>query len=215
MRLSKIEFGSLLTYSPRGTPDSEQRSRTWLQHLKNDLPSSNPPILMSRRISSIIKERMAILPFAAFFNINPTLVPIPNSSLMQPGTLWVPQRLANALVQNGLGIAVEECLKRVQPLHKAATSLAWNRPKAAQHYASLEVGKILSQPKEFLLIDDVITRGATMLGAANKLIDVFPEAHIRAFAAMRTISPPQQFKSINDPCIGEITLNDQEAFRRP
>ena len=164
MRLSKIEFGSLLTYSPRGTPDSEQRSRTWMQQLKNDLSSSNPPILMSRRISNIIKERMAILPFAHFLKIHPILVPIPNSTLMQPGTLWVPQRLSNAFVQNGLGIAVEECLKRVLPLHKSATSSAGNRPKADQHSTSLGVQKILSEPKEILLVDDVVTRGATMLG---------------------------------------------------
>ena len=84
--------------------------------------------------------------------------------------------MANAFVQNGLGIAVEECLKRVFPLRKSATSSAGDRPKADEHYASLEVQKILFEPKEILLIDDIVTRGATILGAANKLIDVFPEA---------------------------------------
>jgi predicted amidophosphoribosyltransferase len=213
MHLSWVEFGSLLTYSPRGMSEPEQQSRTAMRRLKNDEPSSNPPALMSDLISNTIRKRMTRLPFANFFEINPTLVPIPNSSLMQPGTLWVPQRLASALVQNGLGIAVEECLKRVLPLRKSAT--ADNRPKADEHYASLGVQKMLSESKEFLLVDDIVTRGATILGAANKLIDTFPEAHIRAFAAMRTISPPDQFKAINEPCIGEITLRGGEAYRRP
>jgi hypothetical protein len=222
MHLSVVEFGSLLTYSPRGASDSEQRSRTWMQNLKNDLASSNPPIVMSRRISNVLKERMETLPFAHFFKVNPILVPVPNSTLMRPDALWVPRRLANALVLDGLGLAVAECLKRVLPLRKSATSSAGDRPKAYQHYASLEVQKMLSESKEILLVDDIVTRGATILGAANKLIDVYPEAHIRAFAAMRTISPmrtmspPQRFRSINEPCVGEITLRDDgEAFRRP
>lgn len=123
--------------------------------------------------------------------------------------------MANALVQNGLGIAVTECLKRVLPLRKSATSSARNRPKADEHYASLGIQKIFSEPKEILLIDDIVTRGATIIGAANKLIDAFPEAHIRAFAAMRTISEPEQFRSISEPCVGEIILSGREAFRRP
>ena len=168
MHLSVVEFGSLLTYSPRGTSDSEQRSRTWMQNLKNDLSSSNPPIVMSRRISNVIKQMMATLPFSHFLKINPILVPIPNSTLMRPGALWVPQRLANAFVQNGLGIAVEECLKRVFPLRKSATSSARDRPKADEHYAPLEVQKGLFEPKEILLIDDIVTRGATILGGSEQ-----------------------------------------------
>jgi predicted amidophosphoribosyltransferase len=215
MHVTTIEFGSLLTYSPRGISEHEQRSKTTMQRLKNDEPGSNPPILMSDFISRVVKERMTTLPFAEFFKINPILVPIPNSSWMQVGTLWVPQRLANALIQNGLGKAAVECLKRVQPLPKSATSSAKDRPKAAQHFNSLEVQTIIPEPREILLIDDVITRGATLLGAANRLRDAFPGARIQAFAAMRTISPPDIFNAIYDPCKGDITLNDQDTFRRP
>ena len=214
MDLSTIEFGSLLSYSPRGTSDLEQYSRTWMLHLKNDRPVLNPPISMSEYVSKIIKNTMTTSPFTYFFKVNPILVPIPKSSLMKPETLWVPQRLANALVQNGLGITVEECLKRVMPLRKAATSLPMNRPKASEHYDSLGVRKMLSEPREMLLIDDVITRGATIIGAANKLHDAFPAVHIRALAAIRTIST-QNLTAIYDPCIGQITLEGQYTSRRP
>jgi hypothetical protein len=84
---------------------------------------------------------------------------------MRPGTLWVPQRLANALIQNGFGKTIEECLKRVIPLPKSATSLAKDRPKAVEHFDSIEVQAVFSEPKEILLVDDVGTRGATFLGA--------------------------------------------------
>jgi hypothetical protein len=121
----------------------------------------------------------------------------------------------DALIRNGLGKTTEECLKRINPLPKAATSLARNRPTAAQHYHSIEVQTTLSDPIEFLLIDDVIIHGATMIGTANKLPDAFPRASIRAFAAMRTMSPPYIFAKTIDPCKGVITLVDEEAFRRP
>lgn len=137
MRLSRIEFSALYSYSPRCNSEAAQRSRTAMNALKDDEFVSNPPILMSDFIATTVKGSIDNLPFAHFFASNPILVPIPRSSLMRPGTLWVPQRLAKALVRMGLGKAVEECLKRAIPLRKSATSLAANRPKAFEHYASM------------------------------------------------------------------------------
>jgi hypothetical protein len=215
LRLSTLEFGSYLSYSPRGDSEDEKRSKTTVENLKNDLYVLNPPILMSNHIAALIRRNITRLPFAGLFSNNPILVPIPKSSLMTSETLWVPKRLANALIRNGLGKAAEDCLQRTVPLRKAATSRPSNRPTAAEHYDSIEVQTTLSHPKEFLLIDDVITRGATMIGAANKLQDAFPGVSIKAFAAIRTISPPDVFTKINDPCKGEITLKVQGTFRRP
>lgn len=101
MHLSTVEFCSLLSYSPRGITDAEKSSRTTMRALKNDefvLNPPNPPILMSDFIANVIKRGLAKLPFAHYFETNPILVPTPNSSLTRPGTLWVPQRLANACV---------------------------------------------------------------------------------------------------------------------
>jgi hypothetical protein len=77
MHLSTVEFGFLLTYSPLGTSEPEQRSKTVMLRLKNDEPGSNPPLLMSDFISKFMKERITKLPFGHFFEINPILVPIP------------------------------------------------------------------------------------------------------------------------------------------
>lgn len=217
MHISKIEFGSLLSYSPHGNSNTQCSSRTVMRALKNDeyVDVGSNQILMSDYIADGLKGDITKLPFADYFKMNPILVPTPNSSLSKSGTLWVPQRLARSLVRKGLGKKVVECLNRVTPLPKSATSLAANRPKASEHYDSMEVEKILFEPDEILLVDDVITRGATLLGAANKLADAFPNARIRAFTAMRTISTPQDFVKINDPCIGTITLVGDNTFRDP
>lgn len=52
----------------------------------------------------------------------------------------------------------------------------------------MKVKKTLFEPDEILLVDDVVTRGATLLGAANKLVDAYPNARISTFAAIRTIN---------------------------
>ena len=74
---------------------------------------------------------------------------------------------------------------------------------------------LVSRSTEILLIDDVVTRGATLLGVANKLADAFPNARIHGFAALRTISDPNQFIRINDSCVGKIKLIDNETYRDP
>jgi len=79
----------------------------------------------------------------------------------------------------------------------------------------MKVRKLLFDPKEILLVDDVITRGATVLGAVNKIADAFPNARIRAFVVMRTISNPEEFSEIVQPCVGTIMLSGENTIRNP
>jgi predicted amidophosphoribosyltransferase len=204
----------MYAYSPRGISEAEKSSRSVMRAIKDDMFLSSPPLLTSEYISNALLNTKKTLPFADFFEADPILVPVPNSSLMRPGTLWVSERLAKAMHENGLGKRVITCLRRQFALRKSATSQARDRPKAAEHFESLEVQRLLSDPHEILLVDDIITRGATLSGAANRLRSVYPAVKIRAFAAMRTISSPP-FNDYHDPCIGTIMLSDRDTFRSP
>ena len=150
---------------------------------------------------------------ADLFKVNPILVPTPKSSLIRPGDLWVPQRLATALVNRGLGKEAIPCLSRVIPVTKSAGADPADRPPAEVHRDSMGVERILDNPKEILLIDDVVTRGATVLGAANKLAEAFPDARIGAFIAMCTRTRTKDFVRINDPRMGEIYHTINGTFR--
>ncbi|MDA4132801.1 MAG: phosphoribosyltransferase, partial [Thaumarchaeota archaeon] len=70
---------------------------------------------------------------------------------------------------------------------------------------------------ELLLVDDIVTRGATLLGAANRLAEAFPDARIRGFAAMRTVSNPSDFVDAYQPCTGTIRYREMtgDSLRRP
>lgn len=65
------------------------------------------------------------------------------------------------------------------------------------------------------LIDDVITRGRTLLAAAGRLRDAFPAAEIRAFTVVRTLAPDEVMRCVLDPCDGEIRWISGDARRRP
>lgn len=218
MRLTELEFGSFLTYSPHGSSEMALLSKTAMSDLKNDkyITFDSKQILMSNYLAEGIKKRLDRLPFAEYFTADTILIPTPKSSLSKSDTIWVPQRLAIALVKAGLGKDVKPLLQREKSIAKSSTSLPENRPKPIEHYNSMAVKETLDDPKEILLIDDVITRGATLLGAANKLADAFPNARIRALAFMRTMSNPAEFVRILDPCKGKITLRDDgSTIRRP
>lgn len=214
--MDQLEFGALLTYTPRGISAQTQNSRNVMHALKRDGFINNPPILMSEWIAQTIQRKMNDLPFASFFQPNTILVPVPKSSLMKPDTLWVPQRIAAAMALVGLGKQVELCLIRAKPVPKAALSSPSERPTAKMHYESICVQSSLCKPDEIVLVDDVITRGATLLGCANRLAEAFPQSHIHAFAAMRTISNPNEFQNVYSPCVGTIDLYETgDTFRRP
>ena len=213
MEISEVKFGSLLTYTPRGDLTEHYESRTVMRNLKNDvvLQSGN---LMSEDIARIILRELKNYPFSDYFNENTILIPTPKSSLPQKDDLWVPQRITSVFANNGLG-KNEECLIRETPLPRSSKVSAPNRPKAFQHYDSMRVRELLFNPKEIVLVDDVITRGATVLGAVNRLAEIFPKALIRVFAVMRTISNSDDFSKIVDPCTGTISLVGENTFREP
>ena len=125
-------------------------------------------------------------------------------------------RITSAIVRVGLAKEAFPCLSRIKSVPKASISLPKDRPKPIDHYKTMSVQKPISQPSKILLIDDIITRGSTLLGAANRLLDIFPYTPMLAFAAIRTISNPEEFNQIYDPCIGMITLRESgDTIRRP
>ena len=67
---------------------------------------------------------------------------------------------------------------------------------------------------EIVLVDDVVTTGAALLGSANRLFESYGDTPIRGFAAMRTMSDPSQFNEAIDPVLGSITLRPNGRCHR-
>lgn len=196
-----LEYGALWSYSPWGTSTQEMRSKDYRHYLKNDWPVdyAGKQVLMSEVVAQTIVESKTRLPFMSLFENNPVLVPVTRSSLLKPDSLWVPHRLAMALHRRGLGSAVSPSLVRTYPVGYKAT--------AEEHYDSQKVEqKLLTDPERILLIDDFVTRGATLIASALRLWETYPKVHIAGFAAIRTVTNSSNFKRIDDPAFNAITL---------
>jgi phosphoribosylpyrophosphate synthetase len=218
MRLNQLQYGSLLSYCPRGGDSEEiQRSRLIMRTIKIDSFVEDPLVVMSEWISKTMERQRSELPFDSFFRTNTVLVPLPRSSLLQPDSLWVPERLASSLVRRGFGARVMPCLTRTKAVRKSATSPPWQRPTPSEHYESMAVQGNLESSQEIVLIDDIVTRGHTMIGAANRPLHAFPSPRILAFAAMRTISDWKDFSHIYDPKTGSIDYRQDldDCLRTP
>lgn len=153
--------------------------------------------------------------FPGFFGPDVMLIPVPGSAPLVKGALWVPDRLAAALVGEGLGQLVWCGLKRVFAVRKSATAPAGERPTVQDHYDSFAVESSLVPPKRIVLVDDVITKGRTLLAAATRVQEAFPDAEVRAFALLRTMGLVPDVAQLLEPCIGEIHWTGSDAHREP
>ncbi len=176
--------------------------------LKNSRFVGQPPIEMPEWIARSVNQNLSTLPFSSFFQDDAVLVPMPKSAPMQKGTLWVPERIASNLLDQGLGGKVVSMLERVVAVPKSAWSAPQDRPSPQQHCDSMVVQKPLADPTEVLLIDDIVTRGHTFLGGASRIRDVYPSCEIKAFAAMRAVTYEHDFVKEYDPVKGEITYRE-------
>jgi adenine/guanine phosphoribosyltransferase-like PRPP-binding protein len=66
-----------------------------------------------------------------------------------------------------------------------------------------------------VLIDDVITRGRTLLAAAARLRSAYPHADVRAFALVRTTGYLSRLDRLRAPCAGVVYWAAGDARREP
>ena len=152
--------------------------------------------------------------FPDFFSKGAILVPVPNSALARPDTLWAPKLLAEALARQGLGSGVATCLSRVAPVHNSALGRSKDGATPAEHRDSIQVQRMLADPENILLVDVLVTSGSTFLGTACKIAEMYPNTCIKAFAAMGTVSCTDKFIKVMSPYTGIITSTDSGRSRR-
>jgi hypothetical protein len=218
---NRLDFASLLAYSPRPEDvpatlqDEAKQSRNLVLSLKDGRAIGDPPLTVAARIVTHLKSSPgSAKTLAEFLRPSATLVPVPKSTLLTKGALWVPEQLSQELLKGGFGREVAALLERTEPIPKAATSVSAERPTALRNYETLRVRRSLVSPTELLLVDDVVTAGATLLGSASRLQEEYPDVPIRGFAAARTVSVGERFHAVVEPVIGTIVLRANGRTQR-
>jgi predicted amidophosphoribosyltransferase len=157
--------------------------------------------------------------FADFLGPEVTLVPVPKSAPLPSArggpVLWVPSRICEALVAEGLGGAVVTCVERVTAVPKSAFAARGERPSIDRHIESMRA-RLELPTNRITLIDDVVTKGATLFAAARVIANAFPEIEVRAFALIRTCGLVPEIAQLIEPTVGAITRDRWgEADRNP
>lgn len=143
------------------------------------------------------------------------LVPAPKSAPFSPeqrDVLWVPQRICEEMLKAGLGSGQEPLLRRQWAVPKSAYMARGQRPSLEEQYESMAVDPRVATPSRITIVDDVITKGSTLLAAATLLNEVYPLAQIRAFALIRTKG--WSFQKIFEPVCGRISYRKDWGARR-
>jgi adenine/guanine phosphoribosyltransferase-like PRPP-binding protein len=213
--LSKITFGSFLVYAPRGTSELSKKARQFVRALKEERLIGDPPQSPSEYAARRLADERAHNILEGVFGASPLLVPVPRSSLTVEGGIWPAFKIASALVAQGLGAAVIPALQRVKAVPKSAFAASGSRPKPLDHYESITAMRMVADRDELCLVDDVVTKGATLLAAASRLQEAYPHAKIVAFALVRTLGFVDDIERIVEPAFGTIALRDDEAVREP
>jgi hypothetical protein len=204
-----LEFASCYVCSPAGQGPVCRRSRL----LRGLLKAGDEGFI--HKCSLRVSEQTAdSLKLSNFFGPDDVFVPVPRC-VPNVGRLWPAERLASALVDAGIGCSMWLGLRRARAVHKSATSAAGRRPTVKLHYESFLVEPPAWPIKKIVLIDDVVTKGRTLLAAACRVHDVIPCVQVRAFALIRTLGRIPGVEHLLDPCKGEIRWRNNDACRRP
>ncbi len=209
--LSELGFAALLQYSPDGQTPASQASREHTRRIKRGSPAH------MERIGVRASECSAAGLLGTTFDTNVTLVPVPRSKpLKDAGALWPALLIAEELVRRGLGREVQPLLKRLEPIEKSALQRAGSkRPGPEDHIRTIAVVDALQiGARRIVLVDDVVTRGATLLGCATLMLRVLPSLEIRAFAAVRTMSS-LEIADMLAPVTGTLRLTNGRLHREP
>ena len=195
--IDRLAFAACYAYSPHGTSATSSQSRDLCRRIKR--ADTEAVALATARVAQYVADGR----FAEFFGSDVTLVPVPGRAPLAPGALSRTQRFCDELVRQGLGRETLPLIARIRPVAKSAYAAPAERPDAGEHHDSMDVQRMLVTPRRILLVDDVVTRGATLLGAASLLLEVVEHCDVRAFAFIRTISPGE-VEDVRDPCEGWI-----------
>jgi hypothetical protein len=207
--IERLDFASCYAYSPRGTTESSRQSQQLCYRIKAG--DAEAIRLATERVRTLHESGA----FPGFFGADVTLVAVPGRAPLAPGAVSRTQLICDALLACGLAKDVVALIERVEPVLKSAYAAPAERPLAEDHYATIAVARTLLAPARVLLVDDVVTRGATLLGAASRIKDAFPDCEVRGFALVRTESFDEVVQ-VRDPRVGTIEVaRTGKTVRRP
>jgi predicted amidophosphoribosyltransferase len=175
---------------------------------------SSDPVWLPHYAGCVYRSSLEDRCLAAFFAPDAVLVPVPGSA-RSGAAPWAALRLALALSEVGFALPMWPGLRRRYAVTRSATAPSERRPTVQQHYDSFEAIPAAGRICKLVLIDDVITKGRTLLAAAARLRSELPMADIMGFALIRTKGFVDHIGQMIEPCYGVVRWTAGDARREP
>lgn len=182
--LDELKVASLLIYPsrPRSKADREARDVIWTG-LKQGRPQHVQRV--AARLASLALQH----PARELVSSSAIFVPAPRSTPLSRGAMWPALEIANALLAHGLGSKVAPFLERREPVRRSTGArTAQDREPPMRHFETISSSPLsirFLEDAHFVLVDDVVTTGSTLIACASHLRLLAPKATITAFAAAR------------------------------
>src|SRR5581483_7020433 len=209
-----LRCGSWMVYSTRGRSAASMCARYVIVRLKR---GRIEPRSGRSWADLLIAQLASHAPTSVrqLFTSPVTLVPVPvcRAGVAASIAAWPALALCHELCRRGLGDEVQTVLQRVE----AVANSAWvprQRPGVDEHFRSLGLTSPVTEPRRFLLVDDVVTRGATLLAAARRLKVAYPAVPVDAFALAR-VQGAGDIEQAIQPCLEHIKLTRTGCIRLP
>ena len=197
----ELRFASFANYSSRGQNEESRKSKSLCDALK----AGNARTLSS--LAGALAGARAD-PIREFISGDRHLVPIPGSGRTAPENFWGPKLICEALHGAGLGASSLPILNRATGVPKSAFARPGERPPPSRHYETMTAEVDLTTPLRLTLVDDVLTKGSTAIGAALRIKHELPDADILVLAVFRTCNFVAELDRCVEPRIGKLVYND-------
>ena len=207
---SEIKFASLLIYSPYGSSDLSNRSRT---SVRDTVKRGDPQTLFL----AVKRIRECISQFPGYFGDDVLIVPTPRHAPTCRDAFWPTRIIGDSFVDRGLANGCIPLLQRSMWVEKSALS---SSPRTVdRHLHSIKIEPTIHAPERIIVLDDVVTSGATLFAATFIVAEAYPNADVKAFALVRTLSNqevPETSARCLAPSIGTIRMrHDGSTVREP
>jgi len=193
--LAELTVASLLIYPSRQRTAADRTAR---DAIWTGVKQAKPEYL--RRVS----ERLAELPsdhsIRQLIPANAILVPVPRSTPLAQNAVWPALQIAEALVAKAIGHLVIPALLRSAPVRRSTGArYIGDREPPLRHYETISPVvswiRMQAEPAQFVLVDDVVTTGSTLIACASQISRVSPRSTVSAFAVARA----ERDKSLTNP----------------
>ncbi len=184
MSLSKakdIAAFSFLQYSPKKSGALSDQGKSLLGSIKNGRIDLFEEVILKAQEEN----------FFDFLDSSTTLVPVPKSNKFNPELklpIWPSLSICKKLIELGVGRDISTLLKREISVPKSAFQRPEDRPTVKIHYDSISCGNEDPTIEKIVIVDDVLTRGATTVACFLRIQEKFPNIPIEVFTLFKTES---------------------------